>query len=600
MKKKRFSHWHIATKLLLINLTIFLIFGGVVAAVFVAFHNIENFMTTIVNKDVKQTIQNADTGRKLSNIFSDTSHLTMTFLEQDDLLKTHGEHLVMTSKSLITQETEAVLKESLQDFIQNLRALIGQASLVSDTFRQMKSIEKELDAGMGEMNDLIAKTTVMVMMEGRDVSGLEKLGLDIPWYWEKLLRISILIDRLTRDYIHAATGDADKEDQITEKIFSLLSELEVRCRPIAESEPDVAEFGKKFAENLIRYKETIADYQNKLKAFQKLINKRDDSQREILSVMQKTDARIAQKTSDIQERIRSKIRLSEKVLVLLSAVIFVILLLITYAVFKMVRPLKEIIAGLTQSYKSVLSASGQVSSASRELSEGSSEQAASTQETSSSLETLSSMASENAAGADQADKLEKETNELIERANTSMDELTRSMADISESSKRTSNIIKTIDEIAFQTNLLSLNAAIEAARAGAAGVGFAVVAEEVRNLAMRTTKEAKNIAALIEETLEKISNGSEMVTTTHKAFFKVAQNAVRVAELVDNIAGSSDEQFVKIAYIANAVGAIEKISQQNAANAEESAAASLQMEAQAGEMKGFVDALQTVVGGTRL
>ncbi|MDM8550259.1 methyl-accepting chemotaxis protein [Desulfobacterales bacterium HSG2] len=596
--KKLFSRWHIATKLLVINLAIFLIFGGVVTAVFVTFHNIEEFMTKIVNEDVKQIIRNADTGRKLSNIFSDTSHLRMNFLDQDDFLKLHGEDIVNAAESLLTQETDPLMRESLQDFIQNLRSLVGEAAAVSDIFREMTSLEQELDTGMGTLNDLIVKTTVMVMMEGRDASALEKVNLDIPWYWEKLLRISILIDKFTQDHIHAATAEvAEKEDKITEKIFSLISELEVRCQPMTESEPDVAAFGKKFAETLGRYEEAIADYQNRLTTFQEMISKTEASQREVLSVMHKTDIRIAQKTSGIQERIRSRIRFSEKVLILLSAGIFVALLFITYFVFKMVRPLKEIIGGLTQAYKNVLSASEQVSSVSRALSEGSSEQAASAEETSSSLEVVSSAARENAAGANHADKLENETNQLIGKANASMDELTRSMADISESSKATSKIIKTIDEIAFQTNLLALNAAIEAARAGEAGAGFAVVAEEVRRLATGAAEAARHTAALIEGTMKRIEEGAAIVIITAESFSEVVGNAARVGKLLAKIATASDDQSLKISHISNAVGEIEKITQRNAANAEESAAASAEMNTQAGQMKGFVDALQTVVGG---
>ncbi len=591
MKKLFFSRWHIATKLLVVNLAIFLIFGSVVTAVFVAFNSIEEFMTTIVNEDVRQIIHNADTGRKLSSIFSDTSHLTMNFLEQDGFLRLHGEHLLKAAESLPTQETNTLMKESLQDFIQNLRSLIGQALSVSDIFKEMKSLEKELDIGMSELNDLIAKTTVMVMMEGRDISGLEKLALDTPWYWEKLLRISMLIDQFTQDHIHAAT--AKKED----KMFSLLNELEVRCRPITDSEPDVAAFGKRFVQTLGRYKEVIADYQNHLIKFQAQLNQTKASQKQTLSAMHATDARIAQNTLGIQERIRSKMRFSEKVLLLLSAGIFAVLLFITYAVFKMVRPLKEIIEGLTQTHKTVLSASGQVSSVSRALSEGSSDQAASTEETSSSLEEISAMARENAENANHADQLEKETNRLIERADGSMDQLIRSMRDISESSKATSKIIRTIDEIAFQTNLLALNAAIEAARAGESGAGFAVVAEEVRRLAMKATEAARHTATLIEGIMKRIEGGAAIVILTGESFSEVVENAARVGKLLEKIATASDDQSAKISHISHAVGEIEKITQQNAANAEESAAASSEMDVQASQMKGFVDALRTVVGG---
>ncbi len=134
------------------------------------------------------------------------------------------------------------------------------------------------------------------------------------------------------------------------------------------------------------------------------------------------------------------------------------------------------------------------------------------------------MTKQNADNANQADGLMKEANQVVVQANESMGELTTSMEEISKASEETSMIIKTIDEIAFQTNLLALNAAVEAARAGEAGAGFAVVADEVRNLALRASDAAKNTANLIEGTVKKVSDGSELVTRTNEAFTKVAES----------------------------------------------------------------------------
>jgi len=262
------------------------------------------------------------------------------------------------------------------------------------------------------------------------------------------------------------------------------------------------------------------------------------------------------------------------------------------------KTLQRISGQMDEGAGQVASASGQVSTSSQQLAEGASEQAASIEETSSSLEEMSSMTKKNAENAGQADNLMKEANQVVSQANDSMNELTTSMDEISKASEETSKIIKTIDEIAFQTNLLALNAAVEAARAGEAGAGFAVVADEVRNLAMRAADAAKNTADLIEGTVKKVGDGSELVTRTNEAFGQVAESAQKVGELVGEISAASNEQSQGIEQVNKAVVEMDKVVQQNAANAEESASASEEMNAQAEQMKASVGELVALVGGS--
>ena len=210
----------------------------------------------------------------------------------------------------------------------------------------------------------------------------------------------------------------------------------------------------------------------------------------------------------------------------------------------------------------------QIASASVQLEDGSNNQAASIQETSSSLEEITSMTKENADNSDTANSAMVNANDLLGKSIEIMSNLTISMDELSVSSKETQKIVKTIDEIAFQTNLLALNAAVEAARAGEAGAGFSVVAEEVRNLALRSAEAARSTAGLIDNTVNKINIGSELLSKTSSAYKEVESNASQVGKLLQKIAAASQEQSQGIAQMNIAVAEMDTVVQQNAANAE--------------------------------
>ncbi|MBW1800270.1 MAG: chemotaxis protein [Deltaproteobacteria bacterium] len=263
------------------------------------------------------------------------------------------------------------------------------------------------------------------------------------------------------------------------------------------------------------------------------------------------------------------------------------------------RPIHRAVEGISEASDLVSSASTQVFSSSRTLSDGASGQAASIEDTSSSLEEMSAMTRQNADHANEADHLMNEADLVVAEAYGAMDNLTNAMTEISRAGEETSKIVKTIDEIAFQTNLLALNAAVEAARAGEAGAGFAVVADEVRNLAMRAADAARNTAGLIEGTVKKVKDGSDLVKSTNDAFNQVAESSSKVGQLVAEIATASKEQAQGIEQLNLAVADMDRVTQQNAATAEESSYASQEMRVQASRMKDVVQELVTLIGGNR-
>lgn len=262
-------------------------------------------------------------------------------------------------------------------------------------------------------------------------------------------------------------------------------------------------------------------------------------------------------------------------------------------------PLNRIIRNLSESAEGVFSAAVQESSSSQSLARRSSQQAASVEEVSASIDEMASMTKMNADNAGQAHKIMEASLALIRKTDEIMSELTDSMSDILAASKETSKIVKLIDEIAFQTNLLSLNASVEAARAGEAGAGFAVVANEVRNLAMRSAGAAKDSSDLIQGVTQKISNGNQITCRTLEAFKEVADNIESVKTLMAEIAAASDNQDQGIGQLNTVMGEMDHATQENAAAAEEAACFSQKMNEQARQMKQMVSELTLLMGNRR-
>ncbi|MDZ7753913.1 MAG: methyl-accepting chemotaxis protein [Gammaproteobacteria bacterium] len=261
------------------------------------------------------------------------------------------------------------------------------------------------------------------------------------------------------------------------------------------------------------------------------------------------------------------------------------------------RPITHIITGLSSGAGQVAQAAHQVADASQQLAEGASEQAASLEETSSALEEMAAQTRQNADHADQADRSIKDTVNAVNSGVTSMEHMNAVIKEIASSAKQTSNIIKTIDDIAFQTNLLALNAAVEAARAGESGKGFAVVAEEVRNLAQRSAEAARNTGQLIEQSQKIAGDGVTMAGEVAKQLETIRDSSIAVSTLVGEIAAASKEQAGGIDQVNTATTEMDKVVQQNAADSEESASAAEELSAQAAEMSRAVHALEILIDG---
>jgi methyl-accepting chemotaxis protein len=255
-------------------------------------------------------------------------------------------------------------------------------------------------------------------------------------------------------------------------------------------------------------------------------------------------------------------------------------------------------ASLTGAVAQVNSAATEIGAGSQELASGSSDQAGAIDQVSHRLAVVGERTKASAADAHEAraamERARTDTVQGVER----MQALAEAVADIKRSADSTAKIVKTIDEIAFQTNLLALNAAVEAARAGDAGKGFAVVADEVRSLAIRAADAARNTAALIEESVQKTEAGVKLNDGVRRRLEEIRTGVERASTMMANIADGAREQEQELGEVTAAISQIAQLTQRVAANAEESASAAAELQAQAGEMHEM--ASQFVVEGQTL
>ncbi len=255
---------------------------------------------------------------------------------------------------------------------------------------------------------------------------------------------------------------------------------------------------------------------------------------------------------------------------------------------KIINSLNDTLGQLYQASDQVANGSEQVSSGAQALSQGATEQASSVQELAATLNELSGQVNDTAANSRDVNQLISDTALEINNSNKKMESMVRAMHNINECSSEIEKIIKTIEDIAFQTNILALNAAVEAARAGEAGKGFAVVADEVRNLASKSQEAAKNTTALINNSLNAVSEGSQIATDTQESLLKVVESADKIAANMAKITESADMQAEAISQVTEGIDQISSVIQTNSATAEESAAASEELFSQSSLLKSLV------------
>ncbi len=252
-----------------------------------------------------------------------------------------------------------------------------------------------------------------------------------------------------------------------------------------------------------------------------------------------------------------------------------------HALRDMVNRLTGIVSGVRATTDSINTAAQEIASGNSDLSQRTEEQASSLEETASSMEELTSTVKQNAENARQANQLAANASDIAVKGGQAVGEVVQTMGSISASSKKIMDIISVIEGIAFQTNILALNAAVEAARAGEQGRGFAVVAAEVRNLAQRSAAAAKEITALIGDSVDKVDIGSRQVDKAGETMNEIVLAVKRVTDIMAEIAAASNEQSSGIEQVNQALVQMDDVTQQNAALVEQAAASAESMQEQA-------------------
>jgi methyl-accepting chemotaxis protein len=483
------------------------------------------------------------------------------------------------TKTQAMDKDRAVMDEAAKEYMANCSVFLTN---------QNKKLDSEIDAAMAGKGSGGATSqpaiTVEKLKERKDKINLANDVIDLG----NAIRIGNWRSQAERDP-KVFQEAVKKFEEVNKKLDDL--------KAITRQEEDLKAIDQCRAAGKA-YNDAMTAFIANWLAREELGKKRNEAGQAVLDAAKATSTAGMEDTTKASDQAVGSLSTASTIMIIgLSIGIVVGVLMAIFITRSITGPINRIIAGLNEGADQVNDAAAQVSNASQQLAEGASEQASSLEETSSALEEMAAMTRTNAGNAKEANELAGQARQAAQEGDQTMVQLNAAMTGINESSDKISKIIKVIEEIAFQTNLLALNAAVEAARAGEHGKGFAVVADEVRNLAQRCAQAAKETTGLIEDAVNKSQQGTRVATEVGKALTTIVGQAAKVSDLISGISKASDEQAQGVDQVNVAVSQMDKVTQQNASGAEESASAAEELSAQAQTVKGMVGELMAMVGG---
>jgi methyl-accepting chemotaxis protein len=470
-------------------------------------------------------------------------------------------------------------------FIAGFGALLALAAALAVTsVHAMNSVNAQLDRVVHRM-----------WLQADRTSQLEGTLAELAGYQQAILLRSVLSD--TAGVEHSRAAAAEAESRVATLFSELVPTLEsAHDREIVASLQSKADAARATRDEVSRL--MAAQQMNEaLKVVgEKLIPAYEDIQQQARAFL--NDQR--REMGGAAEDARAKASANRMVAFFVIAGTGFCAVLIGISLRRLTAAMNSMTAEVAKGADQVARAAIQMNSVSESLAQGASEQSASLEETSASAEQISSMVHKNAANSKTVAEYTTGANRLLTEANLKLNQMLDSMKDISTSSEKISRIIRVIDEIAFQTNILSLNAAVEAARAGEAGMGFAVVAEEVRNLAQRCSQAAKDTSILIAESITHARTGKVRLDEVAQAMQQVTSSSSEIGKLSEEVSSGSDEQSRGIEQISRAILQIQDVTQKAAASAEEGSAAGAQMRSESEHLNDAVLRLRKMLGLSEL